>query len=207
MAAILCLLSVAVEASSCAPRRVRVARRTWLVLFDFRCHLLWPRYWPGGVPVSTARARTPGALYVTTGPYHWRGEPIERVRIGSLVIPPQTLHPDWPYLAWRRGRLRANRGPDPRAAWELRGGPLLVGRHTVGRIYDRRVLRAQTQRRAVLWVEGGSGFAVLEGIQTLAGVRAIMHRMGYTHAFLLDGGSSTAPKARNPVYLFVFPRR
>ncbi len=77
----------------------------------------------------------------------------------------------------------------------------------MGRIYDRRVLRARTQRRAVLWVEGGTRFAVLEGVQTLKGVRTIMHRMGYTHAFLLDGGSSTARWARNPVYLFVFPRR
>jgi|FaiFalDrversion3_1042247.scaffolds.fasta_scaffold02136_4 hypothetical protein len=194
-------------ASSCAPRRVRVDSHAWLVVFDLRCHVLWPRYWPGGVTIHTARARTPGSLYVTTGPYHWRGEPIERVRIGSQVVPAQTLHPDWPYLTWRDGRLRANRRPDPRAAWELRGGPLLVGRQTVGRLYDRHVLWARTHRRAVLWVESGTRFAVLEGVQTLAGVRAIMHRTGYTHAFLLDGGSSTAPRARNPVYLFVFPRR
>lgn len=190
---------------SCGVRAVRATPFTWVWVFDRRCHVLWPRYWPGGVTIAAARARTPGALHVTTGVYHWRGEPVEHVRIGRLEVRPQTVHPDWPYLAWRDGQLRVNHAPDPGAAWELRGGPLLVRERTVGRSYDARVWRATTQRRAVLWVEGGSGFAVLEGWQNLPGVRVLMRQLGYTHAFFLDGGSSTARSARNPVYFFVFP--
>gem|GEM_PF-2050624 len=190
---------------ACRMTTIHPALWTWVHVFDRRCHVLWPRYWPGGVTLATARARTPGALHVTTGTYHWRGEPIERVRIGRMEILPQAAHPDWPYLAWRDGQLGAHHAPDPRAAWEMRGGPLLTGGRIVGRSYDARVWRATTQRRAVLWVEGGTGFALLEGHQNLPGVDVLMRQLGYTHAFLLDGGSSTARWARNPVYLFVFP--
>ncbi|MDQ7849040.1 MAG: hypothetical protein QN152_04025 [Armatimonadota bacterium] len=191
--------------SPCRSSVLRASRAARLHVFDHRCHAIRLAYWPGGVPIAAARSATHAALHVTTGPYHWQGEPVEYVRIGTQVIRPMGAHDDWPILAYHPGRLRSVSTPDPQAAWEMRGGPLLVGGRTFGRTYDARVMRATTHRRALLWVEGGTAFASLEAWQDLAAVQALMRLWGYTHAFLLDGGSSASPRARNPVYVMVVP--